>query len=394
MKPRQLSLFGFTAAAAILAGLDLAGWIRVFQRPFDTDFADYYLRARVGLDQGWGMLYDVAAERREWLALPGFHWYPALIPPPQAWLAVPFTVFPVPVAYLLWSLLLAALLLLTWWLLAPGAGLEKAYQLVWALGLFPVVFALMLGQGVIPVAASVAIAWWLLRRNHQVAGGLALVVMAVKPQLAFLEPFALLAAGYRRAFLSFAAAGAVVALLALAPLGPGGIAAYAATVYGAAGGTAVPQPFMVPRNLTITGLVGGGVAAAVFQVGFAVLALAVAYHRRGVEVPIAAGLVGSLLVTPYIHVQDLAMLVVAGWLGQRAGQTRGECLLLVVGYLAVELAPSSVGGAPLIAVELAWLGSMLRRAASTATEPRTVAATPAKAANEAEPRKASSILAR
>jgi hypothetical protein len=50
----------------------------------------------------------------------------------------------------------------------------------------------------------------------------------------------------------------------------------------------------------------------------------------------AAGIVGSLLATPYLGFQDFVMLVVAGWLVVRAGANAWQLALLVVGYALLQ----------------------------------------------------------
>ena len=84
-------------------------------------------------------------------------------------------------------------------------------------------------------------------------------------------------------------------------------------------------------------------------------------HRgRGPEVPIAAGIAGSLLFTPYLGFQDFLMLVVAGWLVLRAGATALQIGLLVIGYVLLELA-LLVLAIPILLAEAALLVSLLVR---------------------------------
>src|SRR5437870_5273830 len=161
-----------------------------------------------------GSLYDYAAMRQEWLALGSAFLYPPLYPPTLAWFVAPFAALPFAMGYALWNVLLAASLLVTWWLTAPPSSrLVRLGHLAFALALPSVAFGLLLGQVVIVVAAAVSISWWLLRRNRPFAAGLVLCLIALKPQLALLVPVALLVAGKSRAFLGWAAC-------SLAMLGP------------------------------------------------------------------------------------------------------------------------------------------------------------------------------
>ena len=53
--------------------------------------------------------------------------------------------------------------------------------------------------------------------------------------------------------------------------------------------------------------------------------------------PIAAGIVGSLLFTPYVGFQDFAILFVAGWLILRSKPSEWQVGALVVGFVLLEL---------------------------------------------------------
>jgi hypothetical protein len=79
------------------------------------------------------------------------------------------------------------------------------------------------------------------------------------------------------------------------------------------------------------------VAGLAGQAGVAALTLVAAYRQRhrGPTAPIVAGLVGSLLVTPYVHIQDLTVLFAAAWLYLRLNPPRLARMVLVVGYLAI-----------------------------------------------------------
>ena len=79
-------------------------------------------------------------------------------------------------------------------------------------------------------------------------------------------------------------------------------------------------------------------------------------------VPIAAGIVASLLFTPYVGFQDFAMLVVAGWLVLRSQPSRLQLGLLVVGYGLLELA-LLVLAVPILLAEAAFLISLALPAA-------------------------------
>jgi hypothetical protein len=73
---------------------------------------------------------------------------------------------------------------------------------------------------------------------------------------------------------------------------------------------------------------------------------------------LAVGVAGSALASPYLNIQDLALLVVAGWLLWLEAD-RAERLLLGLGWVGV--AASAGTGLPVLAVESAWLASAAGR---------------------------------
>jgi hypothetical protein len=176
--------------------------------------------------------------------------------------------------------------------------------------------------------------------------------VAIKPQLALLVPLCLLVAGRRKMFAAWLAATAVMVAAALVLLGPDGVQRYRDAL-------SLASQWEPTRRYAIAGPLGLG--PQVYAVEAVVLAVAVfaAWRHRaaGVGPPIATGIVGSLLFTPYVGFQDFAMLVVAGWLIVRAGATTSQVALLVVGYVLLELA-LVVLAAPILLAEAALLVSL------------------------------------
>jgi hypothetical protein len=269
----------------------------------------------------------------------------------------PFLALPFAVALVLWTLLLLAALCWAWFLLAPPGKLAKAAHLVLLLGVFPVAFGVMVGQPGAWVAAAVATAWWLLRNDRPVWAGLALSLIVLKPQLALLVPLCLLVSGHARTFGAWLVATLLIGLAALALLGPDGVARYREVL----AMTQTPA-WDITRRYSISGPLGLGLVFNVTQVAVVAVALLVAWRHRGEgpEIPIAAGILGSLLATPYLGFQDFIMLIVAGWLVLRARPSAVQVGLLVVGYALLELA-LVVLAIPILMAEAALLASLLRR---------------------------------
>ena len=86
-------------------------------------------------------------------------------------------------------------------------------------------------------------------------------------------------------------------------------------------------------------------------VGIWTLALAYRLRRRGIEWIYVCALVGGMLATPYVHLDDLAMLGLAAWLCLRANAPAWTWIYLLAGVVAVEGEPIW-GPVPVIAAEL------------------------------------------
>jgi hypothetical protein len=339
--------------AGTLAGRNLIAIVHFIQRrPLEGDFALYYVFARIGLHHGWGSLYDLNAQRQEWHALGPTLFYPEIYTPPVAWLVAPFALLPFSVAIVVWTVLLVVALAATWWLCVPTYRWPvRGMHLAIAGALPAVAFGLLLGQVVVVAAAAVAGSWWLGQRGRPFTAGLALSLIALKPQLAFLVPLAVLAGGRWRMFLGWFCGSAGILAICLLTLGPNGLAAYGSRLYQA---TQSLDSFVVPVRLTLAGWLGQGLPAHAAQLAVTVIMMAVCWRRRagGPEFPVAAGITASLLVTPFVHAQDLAMLLPAAWLSLRSGWRPFERALGLTGYLASLLLFTPL---PLLILVLGWL---------------------------------------
>jgi glycosyl transferase family 87 len=336
----------------------------ILRRPGYSDFGQFYLYAWMGIHRGWNTLYDVAVQRPIWEAMGGIHfslWYPMVYPPFIAWLAAPFALLPFGLAVTLWSIMLLALFLLIWKLATPAGGLAGWTLLAAAFALYPVSSGLMVTQAVILNLAAITLCWWLLVKQREVLAGLALSLALVKPQIGFLVPLALLAAGRWKTFASWAVTATALATVALLSVGWTGVRMAQANV------AQLISSAPPPHALTIPSLLGNGPVGHGGQVLLVAFALAIAYHHRrdGPHLPVAAGLVASILVTSYIRIPDLTALLVAAWIALH-GQPSRWARLLLFGAYALMLVPSflSLGeagnilNATLVGVEILWLATM------------------------------------
>ena len=344
-------------ALLVVRAIADAVYVYVPEYRFRNDFRLLYGAVLTTLHHGYSHLYDPIAQRAAVEGLgPGFYWSLFLNPPPLVWLATPLGALPFSVAIILWTILLLASAALTWYLAAPGAGLAKAgLGLMW-LGVVPVSFGIGVGQSVVLVAAAAATAWWLAEHDHPVWSGLALSLIAFKPQLALFVPLCLAVSGHARVFGAWLIATVFMALIALALLGHDGVARFREAL-------AVASQWEITRSYAVSGLIGAGPQLYLAQATVAVATLAAAWRWRGhgTAIPIAAGITGSLLFTPYVGFQDFAMLVLAGWLVARAHPTSWQVALLVVGFALLQLV-LTVLAVPILAVEVLLLASLIWQA--------------------------------
>jgi hypothetical protein len=351
---RNLAMAAGAVTAALFAVFDLYQWALAYAGDrFHNDFTFYYAAARVGLAHGWHSIYDLQLQQAELDAIGSGIKIAELAryisPPPVAWSALPLTPLPYPVAYWAWSALLLIALVLTWRLASPGSGPWRLVHLAAAVGWLPVIYGLQLGQPGLFVALGVAACYAFLKAERPFWAGIALGALALKPQLAFLVPAALLVSGRTRAFWGSVVALGVLGLASALTLGPGGIAAYEARLSFAAG---VP----VNRELTLAPLIGSLLVTRVIQAVIALWALVLVYRlrRRGHEWIFIPALVGGLLASPYLHLDDLAMLGLAAWLYMRTSPPAWTLGFVLAIAVAVEGVPIW-GPLPLIAGELGAL---------------------------------------
>jgi hypothetical protein len=332
-----------------------------------NDFTYYLVAARIGLTRGWDRIFDLGLQNTELgIVSPGLgvaFQSRYLNPPPLAWLAVPFTAVPYDLAYWLWVGLGLGALVGAWWLSSPGGLRTRLALLLLALGLLPVGFAIQLGQPALLVAGVVALTAWLLRRGRQVEAGLVLALAVLKPQLVWLVPPALLLGGFGRAFLAWAAASVVLLALTLASLGSTGIQQYLDLLRYA-------EALPVNHHLVVVYVLGSGPQVRLLQATFAAAALVAARLHRAErpDTVLAIGLLGSAAAAPYLHLADMVMLVLAGWLYLRRPRAVAVWAVLAAAAVTMEFA-YSLTPIPFFLAEAACLAALLRPAAARVRAP-------------------------
>jgi hypothetical protein len=277
--------------------------------PIGIDFHTYEAAARVGVQDGWSHIYDqslVAAAQKE--LVPGQIAQPFLSPPPTAWLAALLVPLPYWPSYYLWATftLVAFALALLW--SSSDRGLVRWVGAAAVLTPWWVLHAVHLGQVVPLVAAGVVLSWRFAREHREVAAGLALALLFVKPNTAMLVPLALLVAGRYRLFATVVAVAAAVLVIAAVTMGTAGISAYISQLTGTLPSGA--DSLTLERALGVTGPI-----ALALRVLIVAVSLIAAFRLRGSPgLVIAAGTLSSLLVAPYLHGSDLCLLGAAAWL--------------------------------------------------------------------------------
>jgi hypothetical protein len=324
-----------TAALAIslvLAFLDLQWSYTLHYKLAQPDFYVYYLAAQLGRAYGWAAIYDPAVFLPPVTAAVGKP-LPYLNPPELAWLVTPLSFLPYSLAAWIWTGVLATAFLLVWYLVAPGRGLIRLIHGVGAAALLPVFVGLLFGQVSLVVVAALALSWWLLSRGQPWLAGLALSALILKPQMAFMVPLALLLAGYGRVFLAWLAISVPLAIITLLAAGTGVFSHISQSLHIASG---IPGPIQssLLRQLPLP------VAAIGIIMVLGISALILWRDRgSGPARPIAVGLIGSMLVSPYVNFYDLSALVLAGWLVLRTNPPRWQRAVTLGMYVPLYGAP-------------------------------------------------------
>jgi hypothetical protein len=361
--PLWLAAAAVTCAWAAL--YSVVSWIGtyVLRSPVHEDTLMYYTAAEVGLRHGWSAIYDLALFRSMSPVVARIVDIPAPFasPPLLAWLFVPFTTLPEPVAYVLWTLLLVAALVFAWYIAAPYTGLAKLALLLLAIGLWPVWVSFYLGQPIAILMALVAAGWWFSSKDRPLAAGAALALATMlKPQDVLLVPVALLIAGRYRAVWSWAAGCAAIGLATVVALGPSGLIGWWHAIK-------VVQGLHLDTDYTLAHLLGTGpLTYLLWALQGAIALLIVWWRRHELEIVFAAGLLGTAAAASYFHEYDYCVLVLAAWLVLRTSPPLWHRLWLLIGVLTMQLMDFDRDAVqpvtwhtPQLIFDAVWLGILL-----------------------------------
>jgi hypothetical protein len=322
--------------------------------PLGIDYHTYKAAAVVGLEQGWSHIYDqglVAIAQGQ--LDPGEVVQPFLSPPTVAWLVALLAPVPYQPSYYAWAILtLAAYIFALAWS-SSSRGLMRWILIGAAVAPWWVLEAVRVGQVVPLVAAGMAVGWRLLREDRNVPAGVALSLLLLKPNTAFVVPFAILAAGRIRAFAALSTVGALLAVIALLTVGGDGAFAYWSQLTGSLPTGA--DALTLERALGVRGPV-----ITVLRIAIVVAVLIAAFSlRRSPGLVLVAGILGSLIAVPYLHASDLCLLAVAALIVWEERPVLAWRVPLAAGWLLTSPYPDFLGfGLPLQRwplVELAFL---------------------------------------
>lgn len=319
----------------------------------ESDFRIWYAAALIGPRWGWPRLYDADVMRLAVeITWPGSRVFPFPNPPPAAWLMLPFTVLPFGAALFLWTVLSLTMLLAFSQAFAPTWSWARIAFALSVLGFLPVFVMVEAGPLSPPVFAGIAGCVLLLRRRRQVAAGLVLSLIAVKPNVAVLVPLAVLVAGHRRAFTTWLAATSVMVIVSVLTLGSHGLVAFAA-VEGEYAGMGNYLAFSLVELL-------GSPHAYVIAVPVIVVVTLVA-ARRSMSDPglaLSAGVLGSLLINHHLTPADFILLLLPVWVG--VAQAQPAQIRVVAALLWAAGWMTSIGLAwPVVAIELAYVAVLI-----------------------------------
>ncbi len=183
-----------------LKGQLRAGWTDGVDRPFGEDFINFWSAARLAITDRWSEIYDIQAFHAFQVGVVGhsIDLYHYSYPPTLLVLSAPFGLLSYPAAWAVWQVLGWA---------AFASGLRTAKIEHWLLIAFawPAVAINALGGQAGCWIAAICIWGLVLLPRRPVAAGLLLSLLAVKPQLAWLFPIALLAGREWRALTAMVA---------------------------------------------------------------------------------------------------------------------------------------------------------------------------------------------
>ena len=292
------------------------GEIREQGSRFGGDFVSFWNAARHAYAGEWGRVYD-PDHWRQILAGSGeveLGWF---VYPPFLLLGLqPLGALTYEAAVFWWSVIPAAIYFGLVWSVARRAGLPPLGRVLAMVLTFPFLTANLFTGQTGTIVAVLFLGAALFVPTRPVLAGVCIGLIAMKPQLGFLLPFALAAAGQWRAFASAAITVVVLVVASLLWFGPAMWADYLAMLQ--LFGSLVGQGYEGVRPLVLgpyVSLLAGGypllIAAAVQALlSVAMVVVVMVKFRRG-EGSFGLIAVATLIATPYALTYDMPVLALA-----------------------------------------------------------------------------------
>ena len=362
LTPQRVRGYALLIGLASLALLAVS-WVQA-QGPRASDFLAFWGAGKAMLAGLPERAYDLAWQARVQTGAGFEEWYAFVNPPPFLFIAAPFAVFPYPLAWALWVAATYAA-----WAWVAVRALPRLWPLVLV---FPgALIAAGHAQNGFVTGALLVGGVALLDRRPLLAGVL-LGALIVKPHLALLVPFWLVAGGRWRAFLAAGASATGLLALSWLAFGTNTIIGYVNSWQASAAIMRAADAEFLLRMATPYAqvrLFAGETAALVAAgaIALAMLTLVMLSWRRFAGDVLATGafmLAATALASPYLFNYDLPFLVLPIlWLvreGLRQGFREWEKLLLVALWFApyatrAAALPLGLNLMPLASALLVWL---------------------------------------
>ncbi|MGA3024654.1 MAG: glycosyltransferase family 87 protein [Bryobacteraceae bacterium] len=299
----------------LFAGICIVAVLAVFQVLMAStfslaygDFAAFYTGARVAAEGRLADLHDETLQKRMQAPLIPPGWHPVYFVRLQSWAALllPFGLLPFRTSFLLWVIAQAAILVSGWIWAARRFGIDAA---VLAAMFPPAALGIAFGQDVAFVFGLVLLSWVLFERGYGFAAGLFLGMCAVKPQLVFIVPLALIIQQRWRILAGFLCGGTVMAGGSMVLGGWRALPRYAAFLSRVAGvlGNRHEGEMNVSAILVNAGL---PLSLRFVLMAAVVAAVVLACRRAGWEMGLAAAMLASFLTAPHTGNYDATSLMV------------------------------------------------------------------------------------
>lgn len=336
-------VFAVSALAVAISIAMLDGGVDSQGRPFGTDFASFWTASQLALDGRPEAAYDSATHHTAQIELfgPAVPYYAFLYPPVFLLICLPFALLPYWAALIGWLGVTGAM----YWRMAGSFAAGHVDKL--AILAFPAVFLNVVhGQNAF-LTASLFGAGVLWLDKRPLLAGVCFGCLVFKPQLAFVVPFALVAAGRWPPLITVGLTVPFLAALSYAVLGEAAWRAFFATAdltaatleQGLVGYDKMQSVFSAVRLLH-----GPVWLAYALQACAALAALSVVVRLSRSRSPAegAAMAAATFLISPFMLDYDLALLIIPlAWLAGQ-GITRGfmpwEKSLLLAAFILPAMA--------------------------------------------------------